>query len=87
VPIIGRTDCANQRRHKVVVEDLAIYQAPRAADGTVLALLPVRFAAAYADPLRSPLAHEVQSGEQTIDLDLEMPRSFELNANGTRRIP
>jgi len=58
-------------RQKVIVEDLAIYQAPRAADGTVLTLPPVRFAAAYTDPLRSPLAHEVMPGEQTIDLDLE----------------
>ena len=57
-------------RHKVIVEDLAIYQAPRAADGTVLTLPSIRFAAAYADPLRSALAHEVQPGEQTIDLDL-----------------
>ena len=38
-------------------------------------------------PLRSPLAHNVKPGEQSIDLDLEMPRSFELNAMGTKHIP
>ncbi len=57
-------------KHKVIVEDLAIYQAPRAPDGTVLSMPRARFAAHYSDPLRSPLAREVKPGEQTIDLDL-----------------
>ncbi len=61
-------------QHKVTVEDLAVYQAPRADDGTVLAMPPARFAATYSDPLRSPLAREVKPGEQTIDLDLGAAR-------------
>jgi hypothetical protein len=61
-------------QHKVIVEDLAIYQAPRSPDGTVLSIPRPRFAPAYSDPLHSPLTREVKLGHQTIDLDLEAAR-------------
>jgi len=57
-------------KHKVIVEDLAIYDAPRSEDGTLLEQPPVRFPANYSDPLRSPLSREVRVGEQTIELEL-----------------
>lgn len=57
-------------KHRVTVEDLAMQAAPRSADGTVLKRPPVRFSPSYADPLRTPLTHEVHSGTQTINLDL-----------------
>jgi len=58
-------------KHKVIVEDLAIYDAPRSEDGTLLEHPPVRFPANFSDLLRSPLSREVQPGEQTIELKLE----------------
>lgn len=57
-------------RHRVIVEDLAIYSAPRTADGTLLTRPPARFPPAYADPLTSPLTVDVQPGAQSIALDL-----------------
>jgi hypothetical protein len=59
-------------KHRVVLRDLAIQKAPRSADGTVLKRPPARFAADYGDPLRTPLVVEVRSGEQTIDLELNI---------------
>lgn len=61
-------------RHRVVIEDLAIYAAPRSSDGTLLAKPPIRFASEMTDPLRTPLRREVKEGPQTIDLDLEVAR-------------
>lgn len=57
-------------RHRVIVEDLAIYQAPRSADGTLLSRPPQRVPPAYSDPLASPLTIDVQPGKQTIPLEL-----------------
>jgi hypothetical protein len=57
-------------KHRVTIEDLAMLSAPRSPDGTVLKRPPVRFSPNYADPLRTPLVHEVKAGTQTIDLDL-----------------
>jgi hypothetical protein len=57
--------------HKVIIEDLAIYQAKRSPDGTVTDIPPERFGPRYSDPLRSPLSHDVQPGQQTIDLELQ----------------
>lgn len=57
-------------KHRVVVEDLAILNAPRAPDGTVLKRPHVRFSARYSDPLGTPLLVEVKAGLQTIDLEL-----------------
>jgi hypothetical protein len=54
----------------VIVEDLAIHSAPRSPDGTVLELPPLRFPKNFSDPIRSPLHKRVQSGSQTVDLDL-----------------
>src|SRR5262245_30220981 len=48
--------------HRVVAEDLAILNAPRAPDGTVTRKPPVRFPPRYGDPLQTPLRKEVQSG-------------------------
>jgi hypothetical protein len=57
-------------RHRVVVEDLSIYSAPRGPEGMVLRKPPLRFPADYGDPLKTPLRKEVRPGPQTIDLDL-----------------
>jgi len=67
----GQEAGARVGKHKVIVEDLAIYEAPRAADGTVLEMPAARFAAHYGDPLRSPLEIEVTGGAQTVNLDLQ----------------
>lgn len=57
-------------QHRVIIEDLAIYQAPRSPDGTVLKRPPARFAASYSDPIETPLIVEVTAAAQAIDLDL-----------------
>lgn len=54
-----------------IVEDLAIYDAPRAADGTVTSQPPVRFPAIYGDPLRSPLQVTVNADNQPCSLELK----------------
>jgi hypothetical protein len=56
--------------YRVVVEDLAIYSAPRSADGTVTRPPPERFPASLSDPLRTPLSRRVEAGAQAIDIDL-----------------
>jgi hypothetical protein len=67
----SQRDGAVLGQHRVIIEDMAIYSAPRSADGTVLAHPPERFPPAYSDPLASPLVREVAAGSQTFDLDLE----------------
>jgi len=66
----NQQDGAVVGQHQVIVEDLAIYSAPRDADGTVTQLPPERVPQAYSDLLQTKLQREVQPGEQTIDLDL-----------------
>jgi hypothetical protein len=56
--------------HRVVVEDLAVYAAPRDADGTLRRRPPVRLPPRYSNPLQTPLRKEVLPGVQTMDLDL-----------------
>lgn len=56
--------------YRIAIEDLAIYQASRRDDGTLLEETPSRFPGAYADPLHSPLQKEVKAENHTIDLDL-----------------
>jgi hypothetical protein len=56
--------------YRVVIEDLAVYAAPRSPDGTLLRKPAPRFAAHYTDPLRTPLRRDVHAGAQTVDLDL-----------------
>lgn len=56
--------------HRVTVEDLAIYDAPRAEDGTVLQMPATRFPAIYSDPLRTPLTATVSSDAPPISLKL-----------------
>jgi hypothetical protein len=57
--------------HRVTVEDLAIYDAPRAEDGTVTAMPPIRLPAIYADPLQSPLQVTVNAENQPCSLELK----------------
>jgi hypothetical protein len=64
-------DGAQIGNHSVIVEDLAIYAAPRDDDGTVTQVPPARFGPSYSDPLLSPLRREVKAGTQQIDLDLD----------------
>lgn len=58
-------------KHRVTVEDMAIYSAARSEDGTVLEHPPTRFAASFSDPLQTELVREVAAGSQTFDLQLE----------------
>jgi hypothetical protein len=59
--------------HRVVIEDLAVYAAPRQPDGTLLRKPAPRFPPQYSDPLRTPLRKQVHPGPQVIDLDLPGP--------------
>jgi hypothetical protein len=59
--------------HRVVIEDLAVYAAPRQPDGTLLRKPAPRFPPQYGDPLRTPLRKQVQTGSQVIDLELPGP--------------
>src|SRR5262249_29577307 len=54
----------------VIVEDLAIYSAPRWPAGTVLRPPPARFSTKYRDPLRTPLRQVVRAGTQTVEVNL-----------------
>jgi hypothetical protein len=54
----------------VVVEDMAIYSAPRSPDGTVTKRPPVRFPPSLSDPLQTSLTRRVEPGAQTFDLEL-----------------
>ncbi len=56
--------------YMIVVEDLAIYSAPRSEDGTVLSLPRRRFPVIYGDPLRTTLRRTLGAGSQTVELDL-----------------
>jgi len=56
--------------YRVVVEDMAVYSAPRSPDGTGLRMPPARFPARYRDPLRTPLHQQVRAGPQSVELDL-----------------
>ena len=58
-------------KYRVIVEDLAIYSAPRDDEGSVTQMPPVRFPARFSDPLLSPIQREVKVGEQVIELDLD----------------
>lgn len=59
--------------YRVVIEDLAVQSAPRAGDGTVLVKPAPRFAPRFGDLLRTPLRKQVETGAQTLDLDLAAP--------------
>lgn len=56
--------------HRVMVEDLAIYDAPRADDGTILTMPAERFPKIYTDPIHTPLQATVRSEEQQVSLEL-----------------
>jgi hypothetical protein len=60
----SQQDGAIPGRYRVIVEDMAIYKAPRSPDGTVTAMPPVRFPSRYTDPLRTPLQATVTAEEQ-----------------------
>lgn len=54
----------------VVLKDMAIYDAPRDADGTVLKHPPRRFPAIYEHVETTPLKAQIAAGDQTIDFDI-----------------
>jgi len=56
--------------HRVVLEDLNIYELPRSNDGRLLEQPIERFPPRYSDILRTPLLREVIAGAQVIDLEL-----------------
>lgn len=56
--------------HRVIIEDLAVYSAPRDRDGTVSRLPLARFSSRYSHSLQTPLRKQVRDGAQVIDLDL-----------------
>src|SRR5262245_45197327 len=56
--------------YTVIFEDMAIFEAERSADGTVINMPPQRFPPSYADPLHTPFHRDIKAGTQTIDLDL-----------------
>jgi hypothetical protein len=56
--------------YRVIVEDMAVYAAPRDREGSLLRRPPARFPPRYGDPLQTPLRKEVQGESQTIDLNL-----------------
>ena len=57
-------------RHRVTLQDMAIYAAERSADGMIVTMPPERVSRAYGDPLRTPLVVEVAEGDQSLDLEL-----------------
>jgi hypothetical protein len=57
--------------YRVMVEDLAVYDAPRSPDGTLLSPPARRFPDAYTDAIRTPLRRKVQAGSQTEEIDLK----------------
>lgn len=58
-------------KHRVIIEDLAVLDAPRSEDGTVLAMPERRFPSLYSDLARSPLTAEIAAnGQQTIQIEL-----------------
>ena len=59
--------------YRVVFEDLAINDAPRDREGTVLKLPPQRLPAGHGDPLSTPVRKQVEVTSQVIDFDLGPP--------------
>lgn len=60
--------------YRVILEDLAVYDAPRDREGSVLKMPPRRFPASHGDPLQTPWRKAVAAGAQTIDLDVTGPQ-------------
>ncbi|HLN31659.1 MAG TPA: hypothetical protein VK395_28215 [Gemmataceae bacterium] len=56
--------------YSVIVEDMAVYSAPRARDGTVLKRPPARFSPKFRDLRQTPLHEEIHVGTQKIEIDL-----------------
>lgn len=54
--------------YRVIVEDVAVYAAPRAPDGTVLRIPAPRFPARYGDPLQTPVQVQVRPEAQTVEV-------------------
>jgi hypothetical protein len=63
-------DGAVAGRHRVIIEDLAILDAPRSDDGTVLETPPNRIPKMYGDLLETSLSAEVKSPPEPITLKL-----------------
>ena len=56
--------------YTVIVEDMALFTAPRSPDGTLLKRPPARIPDKYRSLLNSPLHKEIHAGSQEIDIDL-----------------
>jgi len=56
--------------YKVIVEDMAVYSAPRAPDGTVLKRPSARFAPKFRDLRQTPLHEEIHAGTQKVEIEL-----------------
>lgn len=57
--------------HKVILEDMAIHNAPRSENGTVLELPPPRFPDRYKSILHSPLKAEITPGANNLKLEIQ----------------
>jgi hypothetical protein len=57
--------------HRIILEDLAILDAPRSEDGTVTKLPPIRFPASFANPITSTLRATVTDGREPILIKVE----------------
>ncbi len=57
--------------HSVIIQDMAIYSAPRSLDGTITEFPAPRVPSAYHDLLTTPLIKTVDKGKQVIDIDLK----------------
>lgn len=71
--------------HVVILEDRAIYSAPRSPDGTVLAIPQKRFPAVYGDPARSPLRVIVEGGADSQTVTIEAISNPSASGSGRAR--
>jgi hypothetical protein len=59
-------------QHRVTVEDLSWYDAPRDAEGSVTKLPKRRFPAIYSDPLQTPFRVTIQANSQPVELKMRV---------------
>jgi hypothetical protein len=59
-------------QHRVTIEDLAWYDAPRDVEGSVIKLPKRRFPAIYSDPLQTPLRVTIQPNSQQVELQMSV---------------
>jgi hypothetical protein len=58
--------------HRIILEDLAILDAPRSADGTVTKLPPIRLPTILTNPITSTLRATVADGQEPILIDVKL---------------